>query len=300
MATMQEIRFGIEIEVVAIGREQIAQAVSAAISGSSVRAPRYDEYEVKMADGRRWTIVRDGSLPMTSGEIVSPILHWADMGMLQSIVRSVRAAGGRVDSSCGIHIHVDGAALTARGVVNLAKMMNKQEDLICKALKVDASRRSRYCRPLDAAFISRLEERSVRTIDDVSTAWYGYRGAAATRYDNTRYHALNLNSLFYRGTVEFRLFNGTLHAGEIKAYVHLCLAMAAKASVSKSAVSKKRETSDATAKYDMRVFLLGLGFIGDEFETTRLHLLKHLSGSAAFRGRPTTRRSAGAVDQEAA
>jgi hypothetical protein len=34
----------------------------------------------------------------------------------------------------------------------------------------------------------------------------------------------------------------------------------------------------------MRVWLLGLGMIGDEFKTARLHLLKKLGGSAARKG----------------
>lgn len=43
-------------------------------------------------------------------------------------------------------------------------------------------------------------------------------------------------------------------------------------------------------KYAFRCFLLRLGFIGDEYKETRKVLLKHLSGSSAFK--------AGAKDQE--
>ena len=97
--------------------------------------------------------------------------------------------------------------------------------------------------------------------------------------------------MFFRNTIEFRYFNGTTHAGEVKAYVQLVLALAAKALTAKAASSKRREFNPATAKYDFRVFLLGLGFVGDEFKTARLHLTKHLAGSAAWKGarrdRPT-------------
>jgi hypothetical protein len=51
---------------------------------------------------------------------------------------------------------------------------------------------------------------------------------------------------------------------------------------------KRRAYSAQSAKYDFRVFLLGLRLIGDEFETARFHLLKRLPGSAAWKnGRPT-------------
>jgi hypothetical protein len=98
---------------------------------------------------------------------------------------------------------------------------------------------------------------------------------------------LNLNSLFFRGTLEFRYFNGTLHAGEVKAY-------AAKALSARSASSKRREFNLATAKYDFRVVLLHLGLIGDEFKTARLHLTKRLAGSAAWKGERRDRRAAAA------
>lgn len=40
---------------------------------------------------------------------------------------------------------------------------------------------------------------------------------------NSRYHGLNLHSVFSKGTIEFRMFNSTLHAGEVKSYIQLCL-----------------------------------------------------------------------------
>ncbi|MCC6649385.1 MAG: amidoligase family protein, partial [Polyangiaceae bacterium] len=126
--------------------------------------------------------------------------------------------------------------------------------------------------------------RRPRTLQQVSEAWYGRANARPERYDSSRYHGLNLNSLFFRGTIEFRYFNGTLHAGEVKGYVQLVLALAAKGLTSKAASSKRRAFDAATAKYDFRVFLLHLGLIGDEYKTARLHLTKRLAGSAAWKG----------------
>ena len=86
------------------------------------------------------------------------------------------------------------------------------------------------------------------------------------------------------GTVEFRLFNGTTHAGEVKTHIILCLAIAAKAKTAACASSKKqRPYNPASAKYDLRVFLLRLGLIGPEFKNTRMHLMKRMPGSAAWK-----------------
>ncbi|MCU0692917.1 MAG: amidoligase family protein [Polyangiaceae bacterium] len=100
------------------------------------------------------------------------------------------------DPSCGIHVHIDGSRFDARGVTNLVKMVHKQERLIEQALGISETRLARYCRPVDAEFIRRLESRRPRTMQEVSDAWYGRRNANPDRYDSSRYHGVNLNSRF--------------------------------------------------------------------------------------------------------
>ena len=101
---------------------------------------------------------------------------------------------------------------------------------------------------------------------------------------------LNLHATFTKGTVEFRLFqfdapsdgkqNG-LHAGQLKSYIQLCLALSQMAKTLKSASPKPQQTENP--KYAMRTWLLRLGFIGEEFATARETLTKHLDGDASFR-----------------
>jgi hypothetical protein len=98
---------------------------------------------------------------------------------------------------------------------------------------------------------------------------------------------VNLHNVWYRGTVEYRWFEATLHAGKIRSYVQLCLAISAKALNARSAASSKRTFSAESARYDFRVFLLHLGMIGEEFKTARQHLIEKMPGSSAFKnGRP--------------
>ena len=77
------------------------------------------------------------------------------------------------------------------------------------------------------------------------------------------------------------MFNSTLHAGEVKSYIQLCLAISNQALVQKSA-SRSRTQSD-NEKYTFRTWLLRLGLIGEEFATARKHLLKNLEGNIAWR-----------------
>ncbi len=282
---MKTLRFGIEIETVGLGRDQLAMAISTVVGGRAEPESYGESWRIADARGRTWRVVRDGSLSggEYSGEIVSPVLAYDDIELLQNVVRAVRAAGASVDDSAAIHIHVDGARFDAKSVTNLVKFMHKQERLLEHALAISPTRLSRYCRPIDPAFVERLEARRPKTMQELKDAWYGNQVTLPSRYHQSRYHGLNLNSLFFRGTIEFRLFNGTLHAGEVKAYIQLVLALAANALSSKAASSKRRDFDPATAKYDFRVVLLRLGLIGDEFKTARLHLTKRLGGSAAWK-----------------
>lgn len=100
-------------------------------------------------------------------------------------------------------------------------------------------------------------------------------------YDQTRYHALNLHSVFSKGTIEFRLFNSTLHAGRVKTYIQLCLAISNQALNQKGA--SRARTQSPNEKYTFRTWLLRLGMIGDEFKTARSFLLEKLDGNIAWR-----------------
>ena len=105
-------------------------------------------------------------------------------------------------------------------------------------------------------------------------------------YCSARYRALNLHNLWNggKGTVEFRAHEQSLHAGVIKAAVLLDLLMVLKAKSAKAASAKnQRPYSEASAKYDFRVFLLRLGANGATFKTMRKHLCKNLPGSAAWK-----------------
>lgn len=296
---LKAFRFGVEIETIGVKRESLAKAVAKILhlpADAVVHAGGYyDKWTVKVLDGRVWTFMSDASLSggTQNAEIVSPILTYADLEMLQEVIRAARERGAKVDSSCRVHVHVDAAPFDGVGLARLAKLVYQQEELLLAALGVQDARSSRWCKRVDEDFIKRLSAGRPADRNALLTAWYDdeqpMRSAAREHYHQSRYHGLNLHSVQFRGTVEFRYFEGTLHAGEIKTYVQLCLAIAAKALHARTAVARKRAFNPATAKYDVRVFLLRLGLIGDEFKTARHHLLKRLEGSAAWKnGRPST------------
>jgi len=207
------------------------------------------------------------------------------METLQTVVRALRGAGARVTVSSGIHVHVDASTLDVRSISNLCKLWNRQERVISRAL--DNAGRRTWCREENSdGLVDRIVADKPQTLEDLAKAWYGTEDTTyrtGRHYDSSRYHALNLHNLWYRrpnGTVEFRCFNSTLHAGKVRAYVCLCLGMVARAKAARSVQVDRRPLDETTVKYDMRQFMIKIGLVGAEFKSVRKHLLAKLPGSS--------------------
>ena len=84
------------------------------------------------------------------------------------------------------------------------------------------------------------------------------------------------------GKLDFPWFREDADPDEVKAYMDLVTALCRQAKESKRITGKDRPVENE--KYAFRCFLLRLGFIGDEFKTSRKVLLKNFSGSSAFKG----------------
>jgi len=293
---MRTQRFGIEIEMTGITREKAAEAIAEYFGTESFYiGTYYKTYGAKDRQGRTWKATFDSSIiaQKKSGgrtvraadeykcEVVSPILTYEDMADLQEIIRQLRHKGAFVNSQCGIHIHVDASLYTPQTLRNLVNIIASKEDILYKALRIDPAR-MRWCKKTNGELLEAINRRKPQTMEALKDIWY----AGSTRdrdehYNDTRYHGLNLHSTFTKGTVEFRLFNSTTHAGEIKAYIQFCLAVSHQALTQKKASARKTVTDNE--KYAFRCWMLRLGLSGDEFKTCRLHFLKHLEGNSAWR-----------------
>lgn len=292
MHTLQSLCYGVEVEIGGRTREIVAHAVQSVVGGTvrHIGGAPYDAWCVTAPDGREWRVVADSSLsaytPDKRAEVVSPILVWDDMETVQQIVRALRKSGCQVNGQTALHVHVDGALFTGKTLAILAKQVYANEELIFHAFAVSEERKARYTKPLDPAFITRLERRKPTTRDAFFQCWYGAKQYQPTRYHSTRYHLLNLNSAaMERNTIEFRSYTPEgLHAGKIKAAIVFSLALCARALNSRAASAKKKVYDPASAKYDFRVALiLALKLSGPDHKQTRRHLLARMPGDAAFK-----------------
>jgi len=289
--------FGLELEFTGISRKEAAEVI-ANYFGTPVRHKPYEGYDTRKIEdlsGRDWKIVSDGSIKDKNGmpagekacEMVTPKLMHEDISTLQEIVRLLRLAGAKVNGTCGIHVHVDAANHTAQSLKNIAFIMRSKEDMLEKSLKIRSGGINNFCKKTEDRFINELKSKKVVTMSDLKKMWYnGNISDSSRHYSNTRYRMLNLHNVWFRGTVEFRMYNASLHAGKVKAYVNLSLAISAQAIEQKRA-NPERTVSD-NEKYTFRCWLLRLGLNGDEFATTREHLLSNLQGNSAWRNDPNS------------
>lgn len=296
--------FGVEVEMTGITREKAARLV-AGVLGTTPSHPESNCYHTRtIADqaARKWKIMRDSSItPIRNDdtiepldeyrvEFVTPPLNYSDIELLQNIIRKLRENGAKAHSSCGIHIHVDGANHTAVSLRRLVNFMTARQDLIYEALQIGA-RESNWCHKLNKTLLDAMKKDKNLTKEKAEEIWYsrandGYCGGIDHQhYNSTRYHGVNLHSFFTKGTVEFRLFNSTLHAGKIKAYIQFCLAVSAWAITSQEKIvfrSMEGYSPEQKVTIMRNILTHRLGLYGDEFKPCRLHLMTPLKKAAGM------------------
>ena len=243
------------------------------MSDSSIYAEKWNGDSYEVTDSPDYRV-----------EMVSPKLTYGELPKFQECVRRVRRTKGKVNDSCGIHVHVDAANHNRQSLKNLLCIMFSKEDILFKALKVNPGRVATYCKKVREPMLQKARQLSAEETKDLTqleSIWYEGNIRSSEHYNWTRYYALNLHSVFYRGTVEFRCFNSTLHAGRAAAYINLCLAMSAQAIAQRSTVMRKTHSDNEL--FTFRVWLVRLGLNGPEFKHTRDHLLANLEGDRAWR-----------------
>ncbi len=305
MINMKDQCFGVEIEMTGITREEAARAL-ADYFGTTPQyyGGVYDSWHVRDPAGKKWKLMSDSSIQpeyqTPNGyiqfdentmegrpykvEMVTPKLTYTELPRLQECMRRVKRIGAKVNDSCGLHVHVDASNHNRQSLKNLIGIMYSKEDLLFKALRVNENRAELYCQKVREPMLRKARELSSDETSDLTlleNIWYEGEIGKTSHYNWTRYYALNLHSVFYRGTVEWRCFNSTLNPDRAAAYVNLCLAISAQAIAQRSTVMKKTKSDNEL--FTFRVWLVRLGLNGDEFKETRNQLLANLDGDRAWR-----------------
>ena len=137
-------KYGVEVECTGLTREAAAKAISKVLGGATEHlGGTYDKYIVRDSKDRKWSIVYDSSIRCVdkSGcsasrnyavELVTLVLEYEDMSLLQEVVRAVRKAGGVTGAEyrAGIHVHIDDAPYDARTLRNLVNIFASKENFL--------------------------------------------------------------------------------------------------------------------------------------------------------------------------
>lgn len=290
-----DIEFSLIFEFTGIPQLQAAKLLAYYLTDEEYNETNDDmrEYIVLDLIGRVWRIEESFNIEcerkVTNGteiettnydvKLMTPSLNYIEMGTLQEILQTFWEAGGIVNETCKMSISVDVKELEMKHLRNLCNIVYVRQDLMYKALSVNANG-LRHAKKFDDSFIEKLKRERPQSIKDFREIWYEELGGES----RSRSYFLDFNNLFiYKDkTIRIRLLNSTFDVEEVKAYIDLYLSLVSYSYKVKSTVcvSKKIIGSE---KYAFRVFLMQLGLIGKEFNITRYHLMKNLRGSTSHK-----------------
>jgi hypothetical protein len=211
--------FGVEIEVVGLGRHDAVRALAA----FGAFTPR-SGYNHDTPRPGCWKVVYDGSLggaDSSTCEVVSPVLRGeAGYEDVRRVMAALRAAGARIDRRCGLHVHhevVDftGAELGAL-VLGFAALQPAMDRLVAPSRR---GGNAAWCGRLSHAEAAAYADRFGRVTGDGAAKVASARSQGLGGRPNSRYRTLNVHSFGNYGTVEFRQHQGTLNGAKAVAWI---------------------------------------------------------------------------------
>ena len=195
-------------------------------------------------------------------EFVSPVLTGAEgVRQLCDVIAQIKARGGQVNASCGLHVHVGFDKSNTPAVEKLLRLVSNHE----KALYAVTGTMTR--------------ERGVGS--RMGTCWcksikqYGTAKRARAMASRDRYHLLNL-ATGNKPTVEFRVFGASLNPTKIAAWVRICMGLVEKALTTTAATAWNHKASagglsgtNGTGEKEVARLLFGLGWTYDAIGTRK-------------------------------
>lgn len=182
------------------------------------------------------TFVRDGSVKPSGLELVSGKLT-GDSGLrgLYQLATTLKAHSATANSSCGVHVHVDAADFSMFELRRILIGWHKLQHSVFGTLVAEDRQHSYYCPPntytadawqrlLSCKLSTEISEwfyhslYGLRKRDEPNPMVFAdrIRHFRATKYVNeARRWALNFHSWMMRGTLEFRLKEGTVEPEDL-------------------------------------------------------------------------------------
>ena len=140
---MKSQTYGVEVEMNNITRISAAKTAATFFGTGRYedthRSNGYESWSAWDAQGREWKFQKDVSIAGPDSEkceLVTPVLTYEDMELLQGLIRELRHAKAKSSPSrgCGVHIHIGSDGHTPQTIRNLVNLMASHEDQLTKAI----------------------------------------------------------------------------------------------------------------------------------------------------------------------
>lgn len=147
--------------------------------------------------------------------------------LIEQACESLRRNGFRISKRCGLHIHIEFPS--RKKTIKRLLLMAYACEPILYAINPKSRRANGFCKPLASAFkASEIISADTGQIDKLFYSKGNSRITKcaikyykASKWNDCRYFGLNLHSLFYQGTIEFRYHAGTMEPGKIISWASL-------------------------------------------------------------------------------
>lgn len=212
--------FGIEIEFTGVARTEVEEYLRLNAPNVVAEVEGYGHAVVP-----HWKLITDSSVTDSAddygSEAVSPILSGtAGFNQVRAVMEAITACGGRVDRSCGMHVHHDARDLSPVHLATLVRLYVDNQSAI-DGLVAPARRAStspQWCGP-----VSEYEKTRICEVLADETSSRDDRNYNLRRFD--RYRTLNVTSYAKYGSIEFRQHQGTLNPEKAFAWIQFGQAM---------------------------------------------------------------------------
>jgi len=139
---------------------------------------------------------------------------------IAQICDAIKQQKGKIDTRCGLHVHVDASNFDYYDMRKLMLFYAKIENALFSMVARDR-RNSHFCAPCGDRLVRDIErhrspkDNRKKVIENVYGQEVSVTRIRHEKRHAARYSALNLHSVLYRGTVECRMHHGTINKTHI-------------------------------------------------------------------------------------
>jgi biotin operon repressor len=243
-------KFGVEIELIGLDSYQAVEVLR------NIDVPFTTDVSYRKSGYDNWKAMSDSSIVgngRSTCEVVSRILEGEDgIEELKKVCRALSSAGATVNSTCGLHVHVDASSMTGDNIRHIITRYAHHESTIDAFMP--RSRRSNsnaHCQSL----VSQIQMFDQHGIGN-RNYWFSNDPILVTNaLSGFRYIKINTQAYTRSKTIEFRHHSGSVNASKIETWVRF-LQQFIKNSVETTPVTQDfievtetRATQEPTAHY---------------------------------------------------